>query len=68
MLPLLICLLLCSLIVTLALCQAAHRGDQRMAGALGVDLAEPAFRAPSNRRAHRLAKWLAFHRAVRRVP
>lgn len=68
MIPLLICLFLCSLILTLALCQAAHRGDVRMAGALGIDLAEPAFRViRKNRKAHRLGRWLAFHRSVRRV-
>lgn len=69
MIPLLICLFLCSLILTLALCQAAHRGDARMAGALGIDLAEPAYPAVirKNRKAHRLGRWLAFHRSVRRV-
>lgn len=69
MIPLLICLLICSLIVTLALCQAAHRGDVRMAGALGIDLAEPTCRAVirKNRKAHRLGRWLAFHRSVKRV-
>lgn len=66
MIPLLVCLLICSLIVTLALCQAAHRGDQRMAGALGIDLAEPAYLAVirKNRKAHRLAKWLAIHKTL----
>lgn len=51
----------------LCLCATAKRGDEQPAGALGIDLAEPAYRAPQNRRGHRLGKWLAFHKSVWRV-
>lgn len=60
--------LIIAVYLSLSLCAAAKRGDARMASALGIDLAEPAYRViRKNRKAHRLARWLAFHRAVKRV-